>query len=81
LPSQIFGGFAGKQVGMNLPSTVQKEENKLTLTQVQQQQALAKKHDKFYADSKEAWAKLNLLPDHAFDCGIKDPTTQSRRIN
>jgi hypothetical protein len=42
LPSQIFGGFAGKQVGANLPSTVQKQENKLTLTQVQQQQALAK---------------------------------------
>jgi len=42
LPSQIFGGFAGKQIGVNLPTTVKKEENKLTLTQVQQQQALAK---------------------------------------
>jgi hypothetical protein len=42
LPSQIFAGFAGKQVGINLPTTVKKEENKLTLTQVQQQQALAK---------------------------------------
>jgi hypothetical protein len=42
LPSQIFAGFAGKQIGMNLPTTVQKEENKLTLTQVQQQKALAK---------------------------------------
>jgi hypothetical protein len=42
LPSQIFSGFAGKQVGANLPTTVKKEENKLTLTQVQQQQALAK---------------------------------------
>ena len=42
LPSQIFGGFAGKQIGMNLPTTAKKEENKLTLTQVQQQQALAK---------------------------------------
>jgi hypothetical protein len=42
LPSQIFGGFAGKQIGANLPTTVKKEENKLTLTQVQQQQALAK---------------------------------------
>lgn len=42
LPSQIFAGFAGKQVGINLPTTIKKEENKLTLTQVQQQKALAK---------------------------------------
>ena len=42
LPSQIFAGFAGKQIGINLPTTVKKEENKLTLTQVQQQKALAK---------------------------------------
>jgi hypothetical protein len=42
LPSQIFAGFAGKQIGINLPTTTKKEENKLTLTQVQQQQALAK---------------------------------------
>jgi len=42
LPSQIFGGFAGKQIGINLPTTVKQEENKLTLTQVQQQKALAK---------------------------------------
>jgi hypothetical protein len=42
LPSQIFSGFAGKQIGANLPTTVKKQENKLTLTQVQQQQALAK---------------------------------------
>jgi hypothetical protein len=42
LPSQIFAGFAGKQIGINLPTTVKQEENKLTLTQVQQQKALAK---------------------------------------
>jgi hypothetical protein len=41
LPAQIFGGFAGKQTGINL-SPVKKQENKLTLTQVQQQEALAK---------------------------------------
>jgi len=41
LPSQIFMGFAGKQAGVTL-SPAKKEEKKLTLTQVQQQQALAK---------------------------------------
>jgi len=41
LPKQIFFGFAGKQTGTNL-SAPKKEENKLTITQVQQQQALAK---------------------------------------
>ena len=41
LPKNIFMGFAGKQAGVNLESP-QKKENKLTLTQVQQQQALAK---------------------------------------
>jgi hypothetical protein len=41
LPKNIFMGFAGKQTGVNLESP-QKKENKLTLTQIQQQQALAK---------------------------------------
>jgi hypothetical protein len=41
LPKQIFFGFAGKQAGVGLVP-VKKEENKLTLTQVQQQQALAR---------------------------------------
>jgi hypothetical protein len=41
LPKNIFMGFAGKQAGVNLESP-QKKENKLTLTQIQQQEALAK---------------------------------------
>lgn len=41
LPSQIFSGFAGKAAGVNL-TPVKKEETKLTLTQLQQQEALAK---------------------------------------
>jgi hypothetical protein len=41
LPKQIFFGFAGKQAGVNLAAP-KKEENKLTATQLQQQQALAK---------------------------------------
>lgn len=41
LPKNIFMGFAGKQAGVNVDSP-QKKENKLTLTQIQQQEALAK---------------------------------------
>lgn len=41
LPGQIFMGFAGKQAGVNLVPD-KKEEAKLTLTEIQQEKALAK---------------------------------------
>ena len=58
LPSQIFMGFAGKQAGVTL-SPAQKEEKKLTLTQVQQQAALAKLEAAAVKRNKELLALKN----------------------
>jgi hypothetical protein len=58
LPSQIFMGFAGKQAGVTL-SPAQKEEKKLTLTQVQQQSALAKLEAAAVKRNKELLALKN----------------------
>jgi hypothetical protein len=58
LPSQIFFGFAGKQTGTNL-APAKKEENKLTLTQVQQQAALAKLEAAAVKRNKELLALKN----------------------
>jgi hypothetical protein len=58
LPKSIFMGFAGKQAGVNLESP-QKKENKLTLTQVQQQKALAKLEAAATKRNKEILALKN----------------------
>jgi hypothetical protein len=42
LPKNIFAGFAGKQLGVNVAIPEKKEEVKLTLTQKKQQELLAK---------------------------------------
>ena len=42
LPKNIFAGFAGKQLGVNIAIPEKKEEAKLTLTQKKQQELLAK---------------------------------------
>ena len=42
LPKNIFAGFAGKQLGVNIAIPEKKEEVKLTLTQKKQQELLAK---------------------------------------
>jgi hypothetical protein len=58
LPKNIFMGFAGKQAGVNLEAP-QKTENKLTLTQIQQQQALAKLEAAATKRNKELLALKN----------------------
>ena len=42
LPKNIFAGFAGKQLGVNIAIPEKKEEVKLTLTQKKQEELLAK---------------------------------------
>ena len=42
LPKEIFQGFAGAQIGVNVIPPVKKEEAKLTLTEKRQQEILAK---------------------------------------
>ena len=42
LPKEIFQGFAGAQIGVNVIPPVKKEEAKLTLTEKRQQELLAK---------------------------------------
>ena len=42
LPKNIFAGFAGKQLGMNIAIPQKKEEVKLTLTQKKQEELMAK---------------------------------------
>lgn len=59
LPKNIFAGFAGAQVGMNLNIPDKKEEQKLTLTQKKQQELLAKLEKDSLKREKERLALLN----------------------
>jgi hypothetical protein len=42
LPKEIFQGFAGAQIGVNVIPPTQREETKLTLSEIRQQELLAK---------------------------------------
>jgi hypothetical protein len=59
LGKEIFYGFAGKQVGVNIVPTVKKEEVKLTLSEVKQQELLAKMEKEALRREKERLALLN----------------------
>ena len=59
LPKNIFAGFAGAQVGMNLNIPDKKEEQKLTLTEKKQQELLAKLEKDSLKREKERLALLN----------------------
>lgn len=59
LPKQIFAGFAGKQIGMNINIPDKKEEVKLTLTEKKQQELLAKMEKEALRREKERLALLN----------------------
>ena len=59
LPKQIFAGFAGKQIGMNINIPDKKEEVKLTLTEKKQQELLAKMEKEALKREKERLALLN----------------------
>jgi hypothetical protein len=59
LPKNIFAGFAGAQVGMNLNIPDKKEEQKLTLTEKKQQELLAKLEKDSLRREKERLALLN----------------------
>ena len=59
LPSQIFSGFAGKVAGVNIPVVTKKAENKLTLSQIQQQELLAKLEAAANKRAKELLALKN----------------------
>ena len=59
LPSQIFAGFAGKQLGINIIPPVKKEEAKLTLTEKKQQELLAKMEQESIRREKERLALKN----------------------
>ena len=59
LGKDIFYGFLGKQVGVNLASPTKKEETKLTLSQKKQQELLAKLEKDSLRREKERLALLN----------------------
>lgn len=59
LPKNIFAGFAGKQVGMNLNIPDKQEEVKLTLTERKQQELLAKLEKEALKRERERLALLN----------------------
>ena len=59
LPSQIFAGFAGKQFGVNIVPPVKKAEEKLSLTEVKQQELLAKLEEESIRREKERLALKN----------------------
>jgi hypothetical protein len=59
LGKNIFFGFAGAQVGMNLNLPEKKEEAKLTLTEKKQQELMAKLEKQSIAREKERLALLN----------------------
>lgn len=59
LGKDIFYGFLGKQVGVNLASPTKKEETKLTLSQKKQQELLAKLEKDALRREKEKLALLN----------------------
>jgi len=59
LPKNIFAGFAGKQIGMNINIPDKKEEAKLTLTEKKQQELLAKLEKESAKREKERLALLN----------------------
>jgi hypothetical protein len=59
LGKDIFYGFLGKQVGVNLASPTQKEETKLTLSQKKQEELLAKLEKDALRREKERLALLN----------------------
>jgi hypothetical protein len=59
LPKNIFAGFAGAQVGMNINIPEKKEEQKLTLTEKKQQELLAKMEKEALRREKERLALLN----------------------
>jgi hypothetical protein len=59
LGKEIFFGFAGKQVGVNIVPTVKKEELKLTLSEKKQQELLAKMEKEALRREKERLALLN----------------------
>ena len=59
LPKNIFAGFAGKQIGMNINIPDKKEEVKLTLTEKKQQELLAKMEKEALKRERERLALLN----------------------
>jgi hypothetical protein len=59
LPKNIFAGFAGAQLGVNVQIPEKKEELKLTLTQKRQEQLLAKLEKDSLRREKERLALLN----------------------
>jgi hypothetical protein len=59
LGKDIFYGFLGKQVGVNLASPTKKEETKLTLSERKQQELLAKLEKDALRREKERLALLN----------------------
>jgi hypothetical protein len=59
LPKNIFAGFAGAQIGMNINIPDKKEEQKLTLTEKKQQELLAKLEKDSLKREKERLALLN----------------------
>jgi hypothetical protein len=59
LPKNIFAGFAGAQIGMNINIPDKKEEQKLTLTEKKQQELLAKFEKDSLKREKERLALLN----------------------
>ena len=59
LPRNIFQGFAGAQLGVNVIPPTAKEEAKLTLTEKKQQELLAKMEKEALKREKERLALLN----------------------
>jgi hypothetical protein len=59
LPKNIFAGFAGAQIGMNINVPEKKEEQKLTLTQKKQEELMAKLEKDSLRREKERLALLN----------------------
>jgi hypothetical protein len=59
LPKNIFAGFAGAQLGVNVQIPEKKEELKLTLTQKRQEELLAKLEKDSLRREKERLALLN----------------------
>lgn len=59
LPKNIFAGFAGAQIGMNVNIPEKKAEQKLTLTEKKQQELMAKLEKDSLKREKERLALLN----------------------
>jgi hypothetical protein len=59
LPKNIFAGFAGAQIGMNVNIPEKKAEQKLTLTEKKQQELMAKLEKDSLRREKERLALLN----------------------